>query len=218
VSARVDGAAADAKHGRVAQPDPHACLLSVSAEQRAEVASAFVGAGDRVVFLGADPGWFVRRLCEDGRAPAYACAGPSPCGAEATVLSGARMLCLYDNHSLSGTRRAAVLAGHRDLLVAPALFDDRILRITRRGDVLRLAGEVDISNRHAVIEAMRGAPDALMIDMASLRFIDAGGVGAMYAAAAGRVRLLRPQPTPRKVVQLFDPTAERLVCEGMRRG
>ncbi len=171
-----------------------------------------------MVFFGADPDWFVRRLREDGRPPADAYSGPSPCGAEATVLSGERKLCLYDNRSLTGTQRADVLARHSDALVAPALYDDGVLRITRHGDVLRLAGEVDVSNRHAVIEAMRGASDPLTIDVASLRFIDAGGVAAMYAAAAGSVRLLHPQPVPRKVIQLFDPTAERLVCEGMGRG
>jgi ABC-type transporter Mla MlaB component len=187
-------------------------------EQRAEVASAFVRSGDRVVFLGNDPGWFVRRLCEDGRGSADAYSGSPQCGAEATVLSGSRTLCLYDNRTLSGQQRSAALAAHTDALVAPAIFDDQILRITRRGDLLHLAGEVDISNRHALTDAMRSAAQPLTLDVASLRFIDAGGVAAMYSAAAGGVRLRRPQPVPRKVIELFDPTAERLVCEGVTRG
>jgi len=183
------------------------------------VASAFIRAGDRVVFFGDDPDWFVRRLREDGHRRPDACSSPSPCGAEATVLSGDRKLCLYDSRSLSGTQRAAALARHVDVLVAPALFDDRLLRITRRGNTLHFAGEVDISNRHAMVDAMRCASrEPLLLDVASLRFIDAGGVSAMYSVAARGVRLLHPQPVPRKVIELFDPTAERLVCESAGRG
>jgi hypothetical protein len=51
--------------------------------------------------------------------------------------------------------------------------------------------------------------------MRSLRFVDAGGVEAIYSATNGRVRLRYPQPVPRRVIQLFDPQAERLVCEGI---
>ena len=122
------------------------------------------------------------------------------------MLSGERKLCLFDNRSLTGTQRAESSPGTPTRVAAPALYDDGVLRITRHGDGLRLAGELDVSNRHAVIEAMRGASDPLTIDVASLRFIDAGGVAAMYAAAAGSVRLLHPQPVPGRVIELFDPT------------
>jgi hypothetical protein len=125
-------------------------------------------------------------------------------------------LCLFDNRSLTGAGRAEILAGHDMAVVAPALFDDGVLRITRYGEGLRLAGELDISNRHGLVTAMAGGPP--VIDVRSLRFVDAGGVEAMYSATSGRVRLRYPQPVPRRVIQLFDPRAERLVCEGIGSG
>lgn len=198
------------------QPHRHACLLAVSEEQRAEVAARFIRGGEDVVCFGREPDWLLRRLHEDGFPPVEVFIGAPSCEAVATLQSGDRLLCLFDNATLTGTRRTEVLAGHDEVLTAPALYDDGVLRITRLADGLRLAGELDISNRHAVIDVMRTGPAA--IDMGSLRFVDAGGVVALYAAAHHRVRLLRTQPVPRRVVELFDPQAERLICEGADHG
>lgn len=197
-------------------PPRHACLLSVSQEQRAEVAARFSYAAPDVVYLGSAPESFLRRLREDGHGPVAARPGPPPCGAMATLLARDDTLCLYDNTSLTGARRAEILATHDTAVVAPALFDDGVLRITHHGDGLRLAGELDISNRHGLVAAMADGPT--VIDVRSLRFVDAGGVEAMYTSTSGRVRLRYPQPVPRRVIQLFDPRAERLICEGIGSG
>lgn len=189
----------------------HACLLAVSAEQRAEVAADFV-AGDRdVVCFGFELDWLRRRLDEDGRPSVKEIERASLCGAVATLWSGDRRLCLFDNRSLTGAHRAEILAGHDGAVTAPALFDDGTLRITRYGDGLRFAGELDIANRYAMRVVREAAPDA--IDVGSLRFLDAGGAVALYAATHHRVRLLRPRPIAQRVVELLDPRAERLVCE-----
>lgn len=198
------------------QPHRHACLLSVSEEQQAEVAAEFVLGGHEVVCFGLEPEWLLRRLREDGRPPVEVYVGKPSCDAIATLQSGDRLLCLFDNGKLSNASRSDVLAGHDEVITAPSLFDDGVLRITRLGDGLRLAGELDISNRHAMADVLRASP--AVIDMASLRFVDAGGVAALYAAAHGRLRLLRPQPVPKRVIELFDPRAERLVCVGADHG
>jgi len=205
----------DANYGQVAQPQ-HACLLSVSEEQRAEVAARFTRTTDRAVFLGPSPEWFLRRLREDGRDPVLARPGPPSCGALATVCAGAAKLCVYDNGELTGRQRGKILAQHDIAVAAPAMFDDGALRVTRCGDGMRLAGEIDVSNRHALVSAMSQGVTA--IDMRSLRFMDAGTVTAMYGAAQGQVKLWYPQPVPRRVIQLYDPKAERLICEGIGSG
>lgn len=200
----------------MAHPD-HACLLSVSEEQRAEVAARFTRASDDAVFLGLSPDWFLRRLREDGRGPVLARPGPPSCGALATLCAGGARLCVYDNEELTGAQRGRILAHHDVAVSAPALFDDGVLRITRLDEGIRLAGELDVSNRHALVAAMQ-EEWVTAIDMRSLRFMDAGGVTAMYRAARGQVKLWYPQPVPRRVIQLFDPEAERLMCEGVGSG
>jgi hypothetical protein len=197
-------------------PRPHSCLLSVSQEQRAEVAARFVRTDEDVVFLGADGEWFLRRLREDGHGPVAVRPGPPRCGALATLRSRTSALCFYDNGALTGVQRARILGEHETAVSAPAVYDDGTLRITRVSNGLRLAGELDISNRHGLVAAMAATVE--VIDMRSLRFVDAGGVSAMYSAASGRVRLLYPQPVPRRVITLVDPQARRLVCEGVGSG
>jgi hypothetical protein len=189
----------------------------VSQEQRAEVTARFVRTNEDVVFLGADGEWFLRRLREDGHGPIAVRPGPMRCaGALATLRSRTATLCVYDNAGLTGVQRAQALGDHETTVIAPAVFDDGTLRITLVTSGLRLAGELDISNRHALVAAM--ADGVEVIDMRSLRFVDAGGIAAMYSAASGRVRLLYPQPVPRRVITLVDPQARRLVCEGVGSG
>jgi hypothetical protein len=194
----------------VVTPPDHACLLAVSEEQRAEVAADFVAGERDVVCFGFDLDWLRRRLAEDHRPPVEQAEHASPCGAVVTLWSTAHRLCLFDNDTLTGTRRAEVLAGHDGVVAAPALFDDGTLRITRVRDGLRFAGELDVANRHAMRVVREAAPDA--IDVGSLRFLDAGGAVALYAATHQRMRLLRPRLITKRVVELLDPRAERLVC------
>jgi hypothetical protein len=184
----------------------------VSQEQRAEVAARFSYAASDVVFLGPDPEWFLRRLREDGRSPIPARPGPQCIDSLATLVTHNDTLCLYDNTTLTGIERANILTRHDTAVVAPAVFDDGTLRITHHCGGLRLAGELDISNRQALITAMAG--NITTIDMRSLRFVDAGSIEAMYAATSTRLHLRHPQPLAKKVIQLFDPKAERLTCEG----
>ena len=113
-----------------------------------------------------------------------------------TVLAGrpARALCLYDRHRFPDDAIARLRAMHRIELDAPALYDDNLLRITRAAPFrLRLAGEIDHSNRPTVLrlvattldEALRShsSPAALEFDLSSLRFLDvAGAVGLVHAA------------------------------------
>ena len=113
-----------------------------------------------------------------------------------TVLAGrpARVLCLYDRHRFPDDMIERLRFRHRMELDAPALYDDNLLRITRTAPFrLRLAGEVDHSNRPVVLrmvaatldEALRShsAPAALEFDLSSLRFLDgAGAIGLVHAA------------------------------------
>jgi hypothetical protein len=139
--------------------------------------------------------------------------GPPSCGALATLLAGDRTLCVYDNTLVRGSQRRKILLAHK-AIVAPALFDDGLLRITHQDDGLRLAGELDITNRVALRSALR--TDPAYVDMSALRFVDAGGIVAMHSTVRGRVRLLHPQPLPKRVIELVDPLATRLVCEDAR--
>ena len=113
-----------------------------------------------------------------------------------TVLTGrpARVLCLYDRHRFPDDTIEQLRFRHRIELDAPALYDDNLLRITRTAPFrMRLAGEVDHSNRPVVLrmvaatldEALRShsAPTTLEFDLSSLRFLDgAGAIGLVHAA------------------------------------
>src|SRR3954447_2262684 len=129
-----------------------------------------------------------------------------------TVLTGrpARVLCLYDRHRYPDDAIERMRALHRIEIEAPALYDDGLLRVTRLGPFrMRLAGEVDHSNRPVVArmiaatldEALRSddPPAALELDLSSLRFLDvAGAVGLVHAAEefpeAHRLALSRVRP------------------------
>ena len=129
------------------------------------------------------------------------------------VLAGrpARALCLYDRRRFPDDAIERLRALHRVELDAPALYDDNLLRITRTAPFrLRLAGEVDHSNRPVVLrmvaatldEALRShsAPTTLEFDLSSLRFLDgAGAVGLVHAAEG-------------------FPESHRLVLTGVRPG
>jgi anti-anti-sigma regulatory factor len=112
------------------------------------------------------------------------------------VLAGrpGRVLCFYDRRRFPDDVIERMCALHRIEIEAPAVYDDGLLRVTRVDRFrLRLAGEVDHSNRPVVArmvaaaldDALRSdrAPAALELDLSSLRFLDvAGAVGLVHAA------------------------------------
>jgi anti-anti-sigma factor len=112
------------------------------------------------------------------------------------VITGrpARLLCLYDRKRFSDDVIDRLCGVHEVQLESDALYDDNLLRVTRRRPfLLRLAGEVDHSNRPvlnrlvagALDEALRShdAPQVLELDLSSLRFLDVAGAVALVHAA-----------------------------------
>ncbi|HYH31417.1 MAG TPA: MEDS domain-containing protein [Pseudonocardia sp.] len=123
----------------------------------------------------------------------------------------ARVLCCYDRVRYPDDVVEALRAVHSTEVVAPAIYDDGLLRITATGVAsARVAGEVDHSNRprirkllEAALDTALRAPDAppdITLDLSSLRFLDvAGAVGLVHAAEE-------------------FPSAHRLVLAGVRPG
>lgn len=122
----------------------------------------------------------------------------------------ARLLCRYDRRYFDDEAICALRAAHRhELVTAPSVFDDMVLRVTVPGpSALRLAGEVDHSNRHeigrvlavALADAQRShsAPTDITVDVSSLRFLDVGGAVELVQA-----------------VEQF-PQTHRIVLDGVR--
>jgi anti-anti-sigma factor len=104
------------------------------------------------------------------------------------------VLCPYDTRRLPAGELEQLRGLHRIELVAPAIFDDGLLRITQSGRfVLRLAGEVDHSNRstvRGVVEstldsALRSTElaDEVRLNLTSLRFLDVAAAYQLVQAA-----------------------------------
>lgn len=123
----------------------------------------------------------------------------------------AHVLCIYDRSRYPADVVEAMRAVHRTEVVAPAIYDDGLLRITAVGPgAARVAGEADHSNRPRIRKLLEAAldralrqPDAptdITLDLSSLRFLDvAGAVGLVHAAEE-------------------FPNAHRLVLTGVRPG
>jgi anti-anti-sigma factor len=106
----------------------------------------------------------------------------------------AHVLCIYDRSRYPDEVVETMRAAHRTEVVAPAIYDDGLLRITALGPgSARVAGEVDHSNRPRIRSFLEAAldralrlPDAptdITLDLSSLRFLDvAGAVGLVHAA------------------------------------
>ncbi|WP_239028609.1 MEDS domain-containing protein [Pseudonocardia acidicola] len=126
-------------------------------------------------------------------------------------------LCLYDRRRYTDDQIEQMRAVHREELMLPPAYDDGLLRITRTGPTTaRLAGEVDHSNRPMITrllettldEALRShsAPTDIVLNLASLRFLDvAGAVSLVHAAEAfpSTHRLVLADVRPR-VVRVLD--------------
>lgn len=123
----------------------------------------------------------------------------------------ATLLCVLDPQYHPADEIEELRAVHASELLAPSVYDDTLLRLTRSGTRLRASGEIDHSNRVALRreldatldEALR-APSTdragfeIWLDLASLRFIDvAGAVSIVHAAEE-------------------YPSTHRLVLDGVR--
>lgn len=108
----------------------------------------------------------------------------------------ARALCLYDRIRFPAEMVEIMRAQHVHEAQAPAVYDDGLLRATRAGaGRIRLAGEVDHSNRpvlgrlldSALDDALRShsAGPEIVLDLASLRFLDVAGAVRLVHAAEG---------------------------------
>jgi anti-anti-sigma factor len=106
----------------------------------------------------------------------------------------AHVLCVYDRARYPEEVVESMRAAHHTEVIAPAIYDDGLLRITAIGPgAARIAGECDHSNRPrirsfleaALDKALRqpDAPTDITLDLSSLRFLDvAGAVGLVHAA------------------------------------
>lgn len=123
----------------------------------------------------------------------------------------AKILCFYDQGRFTDDEIASRRAVHHTELRAPAVYDDSLLRITiPRPSTVRVAGEVDHSNRPRIKRVLEAALDEtlrshsssaeLALDLSSLRFLDvAGAVSLVHAAEE-------------------FPSTHRLVLTGVRPG
>jgi anti-anti-sigma factor len=142
----------------------------------------------------------------------------------------ARVLCIYDRAHHPEEFVEAMRAAHRTEVVAPAIYDDGLLRITAIGPgAARVAGECDHSNRPRIRSFLEAAldralrqPDAptdITLDLSSLRFLDvAGAVGLVHAAEefpdAHRLVLTGVRPRVQRVLDRCGaPFATQLVVQ-----
>jgi anti-anti-sigma factor len=140
----------------------------------------------------------------------------------------AHVLCIYDRTRYPEEVVEAMRAAHRTEVVAPAIYDDGLLRITALAPgAARVAGECDHSNRPrirsfleaALDKALRlpDAPTDITLDLSSLRFLDvAGAVGLVHAAEefpdAHRLILTGVRPRVQRVLDRCGaPFATQLV-------
>lgn len=140
----------------------------------------------------------------------------------------AHVLCIYDRARYPEEVVEAMRAAHRTEVVAPAIYDDGLLRITAIGPgAARVAGECDHSNRPRIRSFLEAAldralrhPDAptdITLDLSSLRFLDvAGAVGLVHVAEefpeAHRLVLTGVRPRVQRVLDRCGaPFATQLV-------
>jgi anti-anti-sigma factor len=140
----------------------------------------------------------------------------------------AHVLCVYDRARYAENVVEAMRAVHHTEVVAPAIYDDGLLRITAVGPgAARIAGEVDHSNQPRIRKLLESAldmalrqPDAptdITLDLASLRFLDvAGAVGLVHAAeefpSAHRLVLTGVRPRVQRILDRCGaPFATQLV-------
>src|SRR5207244_1565812 len=106
------------------------------------------------------------------------------------------MLCQYDRRHWSSSALHELGELHPVEVVAPALYDDGLLRVTRQAPFsTRVCGEIDFSNRDLVrimigkeleraVRATRGSGE-IAVFLESLRFADVTCVAEFVQAAEG---------------------------------
>ena len=141
-----------------------------------------------------------------------------------------RLLCLYGRDQFDERAISAMRAVHPAEFTGPPAYDDGQLRVTRpRPSTLRLAGEVDYSNRgvlgrmidDALEQTLRSVdvPVDVTLDIASLRFLDVGGAlelarGAERFPTGQRLVLDAPRSRVLRALQRCQATtAPQLVIE-----
>ena len=103
-------------------------------------------------------------------------------------------LCTYDHGHYSGEQIETMRALHRDHLAPIGAYDDGLMRIVRTGvATARLAGEIDHSNRPKITSLLQSSldralrspdvPPEVVLDMASVRFVDVATAVALVHAA-----------------------------------
>jgi anti-anti-sigma regulatory factor len=126
------------------------------------------------------------------------------------------MLCQYDRRHWSSSDLHQLGELHPVEVIAPALYDDGLLRVTRRAPFsTRVCGEIDFSNRDLVrgmIEnelerALRATNETgeVAVHLESLRFADVTSVAEFVQAAEGfpqshRLVLYGVQPSVRRLL------------------
>ena len=126
------------------------------------------------------------------------------------------MLCQYERTDWSLEELAELRAQHPIEMVAPAIYDDGLLRIIRSAPFrTRVTGEIDFSNRHLVRDIIDKELDQALrtlrhngeieVHLESLRFADVTAIVQFLQAAEGfpesqRLVLYGVQPVVRRVL------------------
>jgi anti-anti-sigma regulatory factor len=126
------------------------------------------------------------------------------------------MLCQYDRRHWSADDLHELGELHPVEVVAPALYDDGLLRVTRKAPFsTRVCGEIDFSNRDLVrimienelARAVRATSESgeVAVHLESLRFADVTSVAEFVQAAEGfpeshRLVLYGAQPSVRRLL------------------
>jgi len=169
---------------RAVQPDPAALVASVE--------SALDDGFPGVRFSGA--------ITEPGISPF------EPVVDELARTRPLTVLCPYLRSLLGPGQETALDHLHDDRVHAPAAYDDDAFRLSRRGEALRLTGELDGSNTEAlraVLAATAGQDgDSRVWDVSGLHFLDVSAADALVAAAG---------PPPGLTVRGATPLLGRLL-------
>ncbi|SET34697.1 MEDS domain-containing protein [Geodermatophilus poikilotrophus] len=116
------------------------------------------------------------------------------------------VLCPYLSSLLGSQREAALDSLHDERVHAPAAYDDDSFRLSRRGEALRLTGELDGSNTEAlraVLAATAGQDGGSRVwDVSDLHVLDVSAADALVAAAG---------PPPGLTVRGATPLLGRLL-------
>ena len=109
-------------------------------------------------------------------------------------------LCPYFRSLLAPPQEAALEHLHHDRVHALAAYDDDSFRLTRRGEALRLTGELDGTNTEAlraVLAATAGQSSGPRVwDVSGLHFLDVAAADALVAAAGSPPGLTVRGATP----------------------